>query len=365
MDQKIKKKYNRIKLITSLVNLGIDLIFWLVLIFSGLIGIIADICYHTSFSTILQFYLFSVIIGGSHLLINFPLSFYSGFYVEHQFSLSNQNFFQWIFEQLKGLLVGLILGIIVLTLFYILLWKYPDHWWWGTWLFILIFSILLGRLAPILIFPLFYKFKPLDRPELKEKIENMAAKWKLRITNIFEFNLSKTTKKANAAFTGLGKSKRVILADTLLENFSNEEIETIFAHEIGHYVKKHLIKGIIFSSILSLLGLYFVYRIYDLILVAKNYTAHQLEALPYLGLIFFFYTLLTGPLGNILSRFYEYQADRFAVASTQKAEIYQNSLRKLSDLNLADESPHPLVEFLFYSHPSINNRIQKISEVIT
>ncbi len=363
MDKGVKKKYNRIKLIISLVGLGIELLFWILIISLGISHELAKIAYQTFTSNLLQFYLFVFILGILHLLLNLPLSTYSGFIVEHRFSLSNQNFIQWITEQVKGLLVGTLLGIIILTLFYILLWKQPNYWWWQLWIFILLFSILLSHLAPALIFPLFYKFKPLDRPELKKNLEEFAKKWRLKITEIFEFNLSKTTKKANAAFTGIGRSKRVLLADTLLENFSEEEIETIFAHEVGHFVKRHLIKGILFNSLLTLAGLYIVYRIYEIILLSKNLVAHQLEALPYLALIFFFYSLITGPLSNILSRRFEYQADDFAVKTTQKLDFYKNSLNRLADLNLVDEAPHPLVEFLFHSHPSINNRIDKISQV--
>ena len=245
MDKTVVKKYNRIKLLVSLTGIGINLLFWTLVIVFGLTGSIASHVEGMSASLLIQFYFFAIALGIISLVVNLPLTFYSGYIVEHRFALSNQNIFQWFFEHLKGLLVGLVLGGIILTILYLLLWKYPQRWWLGVWLFILLFSIILSRLAPVLIFPLFYKFTALENPELKEKISRLGRKWKLNITGIFQFNLSKTTKKANAAFTGLGKSKRVILGDTLLNNFNEDEIEAVFAHEVGHYVHHHLLKLLI------------------------------------------------------------------------------------------------------------------------
>ncbi len=357
------KKYNRIKLIISLSNLLVELAFWILIIITGFASAVAGYAYDLASYPLLQFYIFALILGIIHLLVDFPLSVYSGFFLEHQFSLSNQSLSGWFLEQLKGLLVGLILGSVIMGMFYLALWKIPEFWWLGVWAFIMIFSILLSRLAPVLIFPLFYKFRELDNAELKNRIQNFGRKWNLSIKGVYQFNLSKKTKKANAAFTGLGKTKRVILGDTLLKNFTQAEIETVFAHEVGHYVHRHLIKGILFSSALSLVGLYIIFRIYQAILDQLHLQPHALEALPYLGLIFFFYGLFSGPVGNWISRKYEYQADHFAVTSSGQAKVYQESLRKLAELNLADESPHPVVEFLFYSHPSIQHRIEKVSGV--
>jgi STE24 endopeptidase len=254
-----------------------------------------------------------------------------------------------------------LLSFVILSGFYFILSKFPNIWWLGVWFFFLIFGILLTKIAPIIIFPLFYKFKPVQDLELEQRLIDFANKWKFHIKGIFQFNLSKTTKKANAAFTGIGKSRRVILGDTLLEKFSIPEIETVFAHEIGHFIHKHLLKGILFNSFLSLLGLYLVFKFYAVIINDLDMLPHQLEALPYLALLFLIYSLITGPIANYLSRKFEYQADLFTVKSTNNKEIFKNSLLKLSELNLADEEPHPLVEFLLYSHPSIKKRIQKIS----
>jgi len=355
------KKYHRIKLGIALSGIIIDLSFLTGLIISGWSSAIAASAYHYSNQHLIQFYFFTVCLGMISFIFHLPLSFYSGFIVEHQFSLSNQSLTRWLWEQLKGMLLGILLGGMLLTVFYLVLRRYPFSWWIIFWLFTLVFSILLSRLAPVLIFPIFYKFKPVENESLKNRIQNLAKNWKLNISGVFQFDLSKNTKKANAAFTGLGKTRRVILGDTLLANFTEEEIETIFAHEIGHYFRRHLLKGILFNSLLSLIGLFAAFQIYQHILSIKHYQSHQLEALPYLGLIFLIYSLLSEPLANYLSRHFEYQADRFAVAASGRKQEFINSLKKLAKLNLADETPHPLVEFLFYSHPSIEHRIEKIS----
>jgi STE24 endopeptidase len=361
MEKTKAKKYNNIKLALSLSGMAIDLAFWLVLIFSGLNIILSRFSQGFTDHLFIHFYIFAGILGIVNLVIKMPLSFYGGYVVEHKFSLTTQKFGQWLWEQLKGFLVGIVLGFILMTIFYYLLWKQPTLWWFYLWLFILAFSILLSRLAPVLIFPLFYKFKPLENEAIKERINSIARKNKLHISGIFQFNLSKTTKKANAAFTGIGKTKRVILGDTLLDNFSEDEIETVFAHEVGHYRYKHLWKGIAINSALSLAGLFLVYVVYSAKMRHLDYLPQQLEALPYLGLLLYIYGFITGPISNAISRHFEYQADNFAVTETSKPEVYKGCLEKLADLNLADQQPHPLVEFLFYSHPSIEHRIEKIS----
>lgn len=359
MTQSTAKKYQKIKLYISLLGLLIDVLFWIILITSGWASSLAAISRRFSSHFLIQFYFFVVGLGVINLFIHLPLSFYSGYLVEHRFALSNQTFWRWVIEQLKGLLLGLILGGITLTIFYLILWRYPHFWWLLVWAFMLFFSVVLGQLAPLVIFPLFYKFKPLENEDLKQRIQKLAENWKIKISGVFQFDLSKNTRKANAALIGLGKTRRVVLGDTLLTLCSPSEIETVFAHEIGHHVQRHMLKGILFSSLISLIGLWISFQIYQTILVRQGYAAHQLDALPYLGLIFVAYGLFTTPLTNYISRHFEYQADRFAAQSTHR-EDFVNALQKLAESNLADKTPHPIVEFLFYSHPSINHRIEKI-----
>lgn len=356
------KKYSHLKLIVSLTHLAFSAVFWTSLILTPLGQWLARLSRDFTPHPLLQFYIFSFFLALIYSSFSWPLSFYSEYMLEHRFHLSNQRLTAWLFEQLKGLMVGFILGAIILTVFYLFLFHSPRFWWFWLWLFLFFFSVLLTRLAPVLLFPLFYKFSPIDQPALKERLQALGAKWGLNITGVFKFNLSKTTRKANAAFTGLGKSKRVILGDTLLENFTPDEIETVFAHEIGHFRHRHLLKGILLNSFSLLLSLWLVSQIYRQILAQFHWTSWQLEALPYLGFLLFFFGLFLSIIGNYISRTFEYQADAFAARAAGGPDIFVAALRKIADLNLADPSPHPLIEYLFYSHPSIVHRIQKLQE---
>ena len=177
--------------------------------------------------------------------------------------------------------------------------------------------------------------------------------------------MSKNTKKANAAFTGIGKSKRILLGDTLLDNFSNDEIETVIAHELGHYKKKHIIKNLIIGTASSFITLFLISFLYEISLHWFGFAAiTTIAALPLLALWMMLVSLITSPFTNILSRKFEYEADEYAVTSTLKADAFILTLKKLTYQNLGDKEPHPFVEWFFYSHPSIKNRTAAINKFV-
>jgi len=196
---------------------------------------------------------------------------------------------------------------------------------------------------------------------LKEKIKTLGQKAGIKVENVYKFNMSKNTKKANAAFTGLGKTKRIILGDTLLSNYSIEEIETVIAHELGHYKKKHIVKNILIGTASSFLTLFIIAFLYQNSLSWFGFESiKQVAALPLLALWSMLIGIIQSPLGNILSRKFEYEADEYAVIETKNPLAFKNTLEKLTDQNLGDKDPHPFVEWFFYSHPSIKNRINAI-----
>jgi STE24 endopeptidase len=238
-------------------------------------------------------------------------------------------------------------------------------WWLPLAAGLFIISVVLGRIAPVLILPLFYKVNPIDNNELKERIERLAKDAGIKVENVYKFDMSKNTKKANAAFTGLGKSKRILLGDTLLENYTQDEIETVIAHEMGHYKKKHIIKNIILGTVTSFLTLFIVAFLYENTIALFGYNSiTEIAALPVLSLWAALIGLIQSPFGNILSRKFEYEADEYAVTATGKPLPYISTLEKLTEQNLADKDPHPFVEWFFYSHPSINNRINALKKFI-
>ena len=353
-----KKKYNRIKLILSLTGTIIGVAFILVIVWSGLSVYLSRYIGTISENTYLQLVLFVVAIGAAESVLTFPLDYYSGYHMEHRYGMSNQTFFQWMKEKLKGTLVGAVIVLPLLLVFYFCLNVFQDNWWLPVAAVFFLFSVLLARVAPTLIFPLFYKFKPIENESLRNKLLRLCSGVNMTIAGIFEFNMSKTTKKANAAFAGIGRSKRIILADTLLESFSEEEIEVVFAHEIGHYYHKHIIKSILLSIVTIFAGLYVSAYIYKQLLPVFGFTSiTDIAALPLLGLILMLFGFLTGPINHALSRAYEREADAYALIQTKNKDAFISAMRRLSEMNLADDEPHPVVEFLFYSHPAISKRI--------
>jgi len=291
--------------------------------------------------------------------VTVPLTFYSGYCIEHRYGLSNQSPGRWAWQQFKGCIVGLPVLVGVLLFLFYCLGEYETFWWIPVGIVLTLLSVLLARLAPVLLLPLFYTFTPLNDGPLKERILRFCSDAGLHIDGVFSFNLSKNTKKANAGFTGIGKARRIILGDTLVREFSEAEIETVFAHEMGHYTYRHARIGILVSFFSTFAGLYVAASLYGWSVRASGLSAPtELAALPFLAFWLSLFGVLTAPLGNLLSRRHERQADAFAVAKTGNKSAFISALRKLAAMNLADPEPHPLVEFLFHSHPSIGRRIR-------
>jgi len=308
---------------------------------------------------------FLFILGMFFSVFSIPVSFISSYWLENRFGLSNQRFPGWVWEQVKAYLVGLVLLVPILLVFYYILRTYPDSWWFWMATILFLFSVFIGKIAPQIIFPLFYKFEPISDDKLLKRMNRLAEMGNFSLQGVYRFDMSKTTKKANAAFTGLGKTRRIKLGDTLLEEFSLDEIETVFAHEVGHYVYGHLVKGIVRGTLASYLGLFFAAYFYDLLIQSMQFEGvADLAALPLLSLILSIFSLISSPLNNMVSRKYERQADAFALEHSKNPKTFISSMQKLSKMNLSDNDPHPVVEFLFHSHPSIKSRILQAERYI-
>ena len=366
MNKERSKEYNNIKL-----ALGIGeavLTFVLLLLFIALGYSLGLQIYLSDYilNRYLLFLAFVLVIGIASSVIFFPLSYYKDFYLEHKYDLSNQTFWKWIWEDLKGVLVSTVIGVPILLFFYYSLNTFGNLWWLPFAIILFIVSVVLAQVVPVLIMPLFYKITPLEDEELKERIKILAQDAGIKVENVYKFNMSKNTKKANAAFTGLGKTKRILLGDTLLDSYSKDQIETVIAHELGHYRKKHIIKNLIIGTVSSFLTLFLMAILYDNSLNWFGFhSIKQISALPLLALWGMLIGLIQSPLGNILSRKFEYEADQYAIASTKKPLSFISTLEKLTEQNLGDKEPHPFVEWFFYSHPSIKNRIKAIEKYST
>ncbi|MCH7973137.1 MAG: M48 family metallopeptidase [Bacteroidetes bacterium] len=357
------KKYNNTKLGIGIFKGILTFIFLFLLVSTNFSRIIENYLNIFSTNNYVVFLSFVFSVGIIFSIIFFPLNYYTDFYLEHKYNLSNQTFFKWIWEGLKALIVSLVIGIpIMLFLFYSLI-NYGSLWWLPFAILLFVLSVVLARIVPTIILPLFYKVTPLENEVLKYRISSLAKEAGLSVENVYSFDMSKNTKKANAAFTGLGKSKRIILGDTLLENFSLDEIETVIAHELGHYKKKHILKNIIIGALSSFLTLFLIAVLYDVSLKYFGFADRTIiAAIPLLSLWAMIIGLAQAPLTNMLSRKYEYEADNYSVTVTNKPEVFSNALEKLNKQNLGDDNPHPFVEWYFYSHPSIKKRIESIKK---
>jgi STE24 endopeptidase len=298
-----------------------------------------------------------VVVAGGMELLTLPLDFWSSFVLEHRYQLSNQTLFAWIKKQLLSWELAALIGSPLIFGLYALL-RWTELWWlWASlgWLGV---TLVLGRVAPVLIMPLFYKITPLNDPLLQERLERLVEGTGLNLTGVYRLHLSAETRKANAALAGLGRSRRVLLGDTLLEQFTPEEIEVVFAHEVGHHVHRHLPKMVVLSVVLFTAGFWLV----DL---ALRHMAEPLgyrgiddpAALPLVLVVLTCFGLLLGPAQNALSRHFERQCDAYALRRTGLHSAYRSAFAKLSRINKADPNPHRVVVWLFYSHPPINERI--------
>jgi len=360
--QKQAKQYSRIKRRLWLVDTIFSAVYVLAWLFLG--WSISVRTWLTTFTDnwLLITALYVIIFGGVASVINFPLSYYSGFILPHRFDQSNQTLKDWIMDQLKGLAIGAPLGLILLELFYLALRATGDLWWLWVAGGMLVFSVLMSNLAPILIMPLFNKYIPLgnEHQELADRLMKLAERANTKVKGVFKFDMSKRTKSANAALTGIGNTRRIILGDTLINEFSLDEIETVLAHELGHQVHRDIPLFIAFGTLSTTIGFY-------LASLGMNWAVHYFgflsvsdpAAFPALALILGIYGFLTSPIDNAISRWRENMADDYALSSTKKGEAFASAFTRLANQNLGEIDPEKWVVFMFYSHPPLGERIEK------
>jgi STE24 endopeptidase len=306
--------------------------------------------------------LFVAVFGGIFFLFNLPLGYYSGFVLPHRFDQSNQSLKDWIVDQLKGLAIGAPLGLILLELLYLALRATGNLWWLWAAGGLLVFNVLLINLAPILIMPLFNKYVPLgdEHKDLAERLLKLAERANTKVRGVFKYDMSRQTKAANAALTGIGSSRRIIIGDTLINEFSTDEIETVLAHELGHQVHRDIPVLVTFGILSTTLGLYLASLGLNWAIGTFGFTSPaDVAALPALGLIFGIYGFITTPLDNAVSRWREGMADDYALQATGKNEAFASAFTRLANQNLGEVDPEKWVVFMFYSHPPLGERIEK------
>ncbi|HWC90913.1 MAG TPA: M48 family metallopeptidase [Pirellulales bacterium] len=356
------KRYGQQKLAVSLAEKAIDLA--AVTVFALVLAVPLDawLAQRLPCAT-LRLLAFFGIMTLAMALCSWPLEFYSGFVLEHRFGLSRQSFLRWLGREAKEAVLALLLGALVVLGLFWLIWSTGSAWWMVSALAFFVVSVVLGQLAPVLILPLFYRVEPLADAALDERFKRLVSNTGLSIQGIYRLVLSAETAKANAMLAGLGRTRRVLLGDTLLEHFSADEIEVVFAHEVGHHVYRHIPKLIAAGFVISLLGFWLSDRALAA-WIGSGYDPGQLPvfALPMVMLVFGAFGMLVLPLQNILSRYFERQCDRYALERTQLRDAYRSAFRKLARLNKDDPNPNRLATFLFHSHPPIAERLALADE---
>jgi STE24 endopeptidase len=313
-------------------------------------------------TTVTLFILFSWI-------ISFPLSYLRGHRLEHQYEMSNQSFPAWLGEQLKGLALQLVLMVPITQGMLAVIRRRPRDWWAMLSLLAIPFTVILAHLAPVLIMPLFNKYEPLRDQELAERLKRLAERSGIRVAEILQMDMSRQTKAANAFVTGIGSTKRIVLSDTLMDELSYEEIETIVAHEIAHQANHDIWRLLTVGTVTTAGTAWLTQRLFEAIHPRTRQStsirdAGYVEALPLLGLLTSLVGMLAMPLQNAYSRHIERRADRFALELTNNPDAFASGLEKIADVSLADPDPPRIEQVLLHSHPTIKDRLESCREFV-
>lgn len=306
------------------------------------------------------FLLYGALFFGVLGVLGLPLSFYSGYIHEHKWNFSNQTLKSWFWEQTKSFIVSLLIFYMVLALLLLIMSRFAQYWWLIAGMVMALVGVVFTTLFPVLILPIFNTYTPIENEELIDCLDRILTQGGLKSSGFFMEDMSRQTKKENAFLAGLGKTRRVVLADNLLNNMSVGEIESIIAHEVGHYRHRHLWKNMgigFFQQVLVFFVLHLtMQRLFpDFLSSARA----NLALLPIFALVIGFLSgFLFAPLGNALSRHFERQADTYALDTIGDGTNFQSALAGLADRNLSNAYPLWWVKYLYYSHPPIGERLE-------
>jgi len=356
------RRYNRLQRWLGLADAGIGFALLVVLLITGWTGKLRDWSYlgaHQNY--VLAVFLYVLMFSVIAKLLGAPFDFI-GFRVEHQYNLSNQKLRSWLWDECKGWLVNLVLAAMMVEIVYGIIRIAPQRWWLIAWAVFVGLFLLMAQLAPVVLLPIFYKFQPLANEGLRERLTKLGERAGTRVRGVYEWKLSEKSKKANAALTGMGSTRRIILSDTLLEHYSDDEIEAVLAHELGHHVRRHILKSIFMQVGITFFGFWLVNQVLRFVIARGWFPVltsrlYDFANLPLIVLVVTMLSFLLMPAVNAVSRRHEREADRYAWENISAIAPFVTSMQKLADQNLAEREPSKFVELVFHSHPSIGKRI--------
>jgi STE24 endopeptidase len=366
--QQRAKAYARMQRWLGVIDLGIGTLFLATMLVFGLMEWLRDAFVSKGFANWQPIAGWSPAIVAAtaallflvYVMLSLPLAVVSGYVLPHRNGLSRQKLAGWVFDQIKTFVFGIILLVAAVEILYLLLATQPQTWW--LWLAggLLFFNVLIANLAPVLILPFFFKQTPLPDGDLRRRLLALATRAGTRVRGVFVMNMSSKTEQGNAALMGLGNTRRIVLGDTILRDYSPDEIEVVMAHEMGHHAHHDIWKNIITSTVLTLGGLALVNAGLVFALHQPLWHLHGLTdvaAMPLLAGVIGLYGVITSPISNTISRIMERNADQYALDMTRDPASFISAFKRLANQNLSQLDPNPLVEMLFYTHPAIGKRI--------
>lgn len=352
-------EHNNLSLIESLFGSLLLLVF----IYGGLLNAYNSWILSLDLSFVQAGLIFFLLLSFAGSILSLPFSLYSTFRIENKYGFNTTTLKLWITDQFKSVLISTFLMSIILTISFRIILTYPNYWWLFVWGFFFVFSLFLMYISPYVIEPLFHKFTPLEGDEFEDKIKCMLQKAGIKVSKVLKIDASKRSHHTNAYFTGIGRVKRIVLFDTLINKMTQSEMLAVLAHEVGHWKKKHILKRIVFIELMSFIGMYAAFSLLKTDLLAELFQIRDATLFSEIFILGFLLSIISFPfvpLSSYFSRKHEYEADRFASALTSDPESLAVSLIKLSKDNLSNLHPHPLYAKFYYSHPPIVERVNKL-----
>jgi STE24 endopeptidase len=360
--QEMARRYENEKRLAGLAGTAASLAALLVFYFAGLSRDLARVA--AGRSIVWTFLVYTALFLAWMTVVGLPAGFYGGYVLEHKWNFSTENVRGWLVDQAKSFAVGLVMAWIVLALLLWIIARFPLWWWLVAGLAMALVGVVMATLFPVVVAPIFHRYTPVEDKELADALRAILAREGLKSGGFFKEDMSRRTRKENAFLAGLGKTRRVVLGDTLMQHMSVPEIVSVIAHEVGHYRHKHIWKGVAAGTVQQLAVFFLLSVVMRAVFPGfPGSTREVLTVLPVMLLIGGAVSaFVMGPIGNALSRHFEKQADLYALGHVEDRHAFATALAGLADRNLGNAYPSWWVKLLFYSHPPIGERLSYIGD---